>query len=75
MGKIHAAQKQESPFYSQARFYPVRQVVAWFRSLGYANFQSRQTIFKSIPQITDLEPVKNGQGEGIFVVIAGEQSP
>ncbi len=69
LGKGYEAKKPESAFYSQASFYPIREVLAWLRSLGYANFQSRQTIFKSILQITDLEPVQNS---GMFVVIAGE---
>ncbi len=74
LGKIYEATKTEHKFYRNAQFYSVSQVSDWLRRLAYENLSTCQTIFKDIPKIADLEPVKPGHGEGIFVVIAGDKS-
>jgi len=73
LGKVYDAKKHENKFYRNARFYPVSQVIDWLRSLGYENLSTCQTIFKPLPEITDLEPVKPGHGEGGFVVISARK--
>lgn len=74
LGQVYQAKKQESKFYRQARFYPVTQVLEWLQGLDYQNLLTCQTIFKSLPEITDLEPVKPGHGEGGFVVISARKA-
>ena len=74
LGKSYEANKEKSKFYRQARFQPVGRVLKWLEKLNYLNLQTHQTIFQDPATITVLEPVKNGHGEGVFVVIAGEKS-
>ncbi|MEW6659639.1 MAG: class I SAM-dependent methyltransferase [Thermodesulfobacteriota bacterium] len=74
LGQFYEAKKQESKFYRHARFYPVKQVLEWLRSLGYESLATCQTIFQTFPEITGLEPVKEGHGEGGFVVISAQKA-
>lgn len=74
LGKAYEANKGKSRFYRQARFQRVARVLNWLEKLGYLNLQTRQTIFQDPAAITALEPVQNGHGQGVFVVIAGEKS-
>ena len=41
------------------------------RQAGFKDFMFRQTIFRSLSETNDKEPVKPGYGEGSFVVIRG----
>jgi len=74
LGRAYEANKKKSKFYRQARFHPVGQVLKWLENLGYADFKNCQTIFQDPATIKVLQPVNEGHGEGVFVVIAGEKS-
>jgi ubiquinone/menaquinone biosynthesis C-methylase UbiE len=73
LGRLYEAKRLESKFYRDARFYGVRQVLAWLRDLGYRDEHVCQTIFKGLAEITSLEPVQAGYGEGGFVVISARK--
>jgi SAM-dependent methyltransferase len=73
LGRSYEANKEKSRFYRQARFYKVRQVLEWLDGLGYANPMTCQTIFQDLPAITGLEPVREGYGDGTFVVLAAQK--
>ena len=73
LGKVYEAKKGESTFYRYAHFYSVTQVIEWLRELGYGTIRTCQTIFKNPEEITSLEPVKEGYGEGGFVVISAQK--
>jgi ubiquinone/menaquinone biosynthesis C-methylase UbiE len=74
LGKSYEMHKERSKFYRLARFHPVSLVLDWLLSLGYENLMTCQTLFGRIPEVTDLDPVKAGHGEGGFVVIAVQKS-
>jgi hypothetical protein len=40
---------------------------------GFKDFVFRQTIFRSLSETDDKEPVKPGYGEGSFVVLRGRK--
>lgn len=69
LGKIYESKKHDSKFYRYAHFYSVDQVVGWLRELGYGNIKICQTIFKNPKEINVIESIKEGYGEGGFVVI------
>lgn len=69
LGKIYESKKHDSKFYRYAHFYSVNQVVEWLRELGYGNIKICQTIFKNPKEINAIESIKEGYGEGGFVVI------
>lgn len=73
LGRSYEAHKQESKFYRQARFYSAPQVLEWLARLAYKKVQTCQTTFKPLREIVGFEPVKDGHGEGGFVVIAGQK--
>jgi ubiquinone/menaquinone biosynthesis C-methylase UbiE len=74
LGRSYETNKEKSKFYRQAKFHPVGQVLKWLEDLGYQDLQTCQTIFQDLSAITAPQPVNEGHGEGVFVVIAGEKS-
>ena len=70
LGKSYEARQQESKFYRQARFYPVRQVLAWLAGLGFPQVEICQTLLGDLRDITRPQPQQDGHGAGGFVVIA-----
>jgi len=41
------------------------------RKAGFEEFKVVQTLFKHPSELSEIEPVKEGYGEGAFVVIRG----
>ena len=73
LGKLYQKYQQENVFYRLATFYSVDEVVQHLNKAGFKNFRFTQTIFQPLDQIKQVEPVKEGYGEGSFVVVAGEK--
>jgi SAM-dependent methyltransferase len=74
LGRAYEASKEKSKFYRQAKFHPVGQVLKWLADLDYNKLKTCQTIFQDAATVMVPKPVKEGHGEGVFVVIAGEKS-
>lgn len=73
LGKSYEAKKRGSTFYRYAHFYCVAQVIGWLKQLGFGAIKTCQTIFKLPKEMTAVEPVKDGYGEGGFVVISAQK--
>jgi ubiquinone/menaquinone biosynthesis C-methylase UbiE len=73
LGRSYEARKSESAFYRQANFSSMSQVLEWLAGLNYRQVEVCQTLFGELSDITDLEPVREGHGEGGFVVITGQK--
>ncbi|MGA9079843.1 MAG: class I SAM-dependent methyltransferase [Halobacteriota archaeon] len=73
LGKSYGAKKSKSTFYRYAHFYSVMQVINWLMQSGFGAIKTRQTIFKLPKDMTAIEPVKDGYGEGGFVIIAAQK--
>ncbi len=71
MGKLYEKHKNESTFYKNATFYSVKEVVSYMKKARFRDFSFKQTIFQAREELIDIEPVKNGYGEGSFVVVRG----
>ena len=71
-GKLCEEKRKKSKFYKDARFYSVNQVLDWLKKLKFNNLQTVQTIFKNPSKIQSIEPVEEGFGKGLFVVISAE---
>lgn len=67
LGKEYQERKAESRFYKETKFYSVEELVSYLRKTGFSDFKFRQTIFDQ--RKDELQPVKEGYGEGSFVVI------
>lgn len=71
LGDEYEKRKNASRFYQQATFHSVQEVVDNLEQAGFSDFKFVQTLFKPLNEITQCEPVKEGYGEGAFVVIQG----
>jgi ubiquinone/menaquinone biosynthesis C-methylase UbiE len=69
IGKIYQKYKEKSIFYKIAIFYSTEEVISLLKETGFKNIKFRQTIFNTLDKIEKVEPVKDGYGEGSFVVI------
>ena len=71
IGQEYLKYQNESAFYKIATFFSVDEVVKIMRQAGFTDFIFRQTIFLSLSEVNENEPVKPGYGEGSFVAIRG----
>jgi len=69
IGRLYQQHKEKSVFYKVATFYTVDEVVSGLEEAGFKKFNFTQTIFHNLAEIRDIEPIKEGYGEGSFVVI------
>jgi len=69
IGQSYERHKEHNVFYRAATFYSVAQVISILNKAGFGDLVFSQTIFKNLPDIDRLEPVKSGYREGSFVVI------
>ncbi len=69
MGKLYQEHKNKSVLYKVATFYSVDAVVFHLKQAGSKNFDFTQTIFLNLTEIRDVELIKEGYGEGAFVVV------
>ena len=73
LGMAYHDRKDESAFYQNARFYAVDEVISRLLKNGFCELELRQTLFRPLAELSEVEPVKEGHGEGSFVVVRGEK--
>jgi ubiquinone/menaquinone biosynthesis C-methylase UbiE len=73
LGRAYPAKRRESTFYRWARFYSVDQILRMLRGLRFSRAKISQTIFKNLVEISAMEPVRDGHGEGLFAVISARR--
>ena len=73
IGKEYLKKKDRSLFYGPAIFFSVDEVTNFLKDAGFGNFKYVQTVFGMLDEIKSVEPVKEGYGEGSFVVISAEK--
>lgn len=71
LGKTYQKHKEENVFYKIATLYSVGEVISYLKKVGFRNLTFTQTIFHNLDEIKEVEPVKEGYGEGSFVVVRG----
>jgi SAM-dependent methyltransferase len=72
LGRAYQAHRRDNVFYRDARFFSTDEVALRLRNAGFCALRTVQTIFRPLADISETEPVKDGCGEGSFVVIRGE---
>ncbi len=70
IGKMYKEHQKESVFYNHAIFYSTDEIVQYMNKAGFRDFYYTQTIFNPLDIVDENEPVKEGFGEGSFVVIS-----
>jgi SAM-dependent methyltransferase len=71
LGKEYQARKDKSAFYKEATFYSVAEIVVHLEKAGFGGFEFRQTLFRPLSEMAEVEPVREGHGDGSFVVVRG----
>jgi SAM-dependent methyltransferase len=69
LGREYIARKDQSAFYRDATFYSVPQIITALEVTGFENFEFRQTLFRPLEELVEVEPVREGHGSGSFVVV------
>lgn len=69
IGKKYQNQKDNDPFYKWATFYSTEELAELLYKATFTDLRFSQTIFGNISDSAKEEPVKEGYGEGSFVVI------
>ncbi len=69
LGHLYQIHEDENPFYKVADFYLVYGVISYLLENDFGNLHFTQTIFHGLSEINEIEQVKEGYGEGSFVVI------
>jgi SAM-dependent methyltransferase len=71
IGKMYLSRREKNGFYADATFYTVDDLLSSLRQCGFTAFKTVQTLVHRSP--TTIEPVKDGYGEGSFVVIGAKK--
>jgi len=71
LGRSYEKHREDNVFYKNAHFYSAQDLTSYMKEAGFSNFAFTQTLFQPFDQIYDVEPVKEGYGEGSFVVLTG----
>ena len=69
IGRMYQKNKEKSIFYKEADFYSVDEIIDLLKEKRFSNFKIVQTVFHDLENIKHIDPVKEGYGEGSFVVI------
>jgi SAM-dependent methyltransferase len=74
IGKSYEQRKNESLFYKNATFYAVDDLLPHLRNAGFKQFSFCQTLFGPVADMKEPAQIKEGYGEGSFVVIKAARS-
>ncbi|HCC69555.1 MAG TPA: SAM-dependent methyltransferase [Bacteroidales bacterium] len=69
VGKDYIKHRDKSHFYSDASFFSTDEIHKLLRENNLITHKTIQTVFDKPDKITDIQPAKNGYGEGSFIVI------
>ncbi len=73
LGREYLTRKDQSAFYKDARFYSVPEIVTGLEEAGFGSLAFRQTLFHSLDETGESEPVQEGYGKGAFIVVRAEK--
>ena len=74
VGRTYEERKRESLFYRDATFDSAHEVMAFLARAGFRTEAFLQTIFRDPGRMEDTESVREGYGEGGFVVVKTNKS-
>ncbi|ODS37565.1 MAG: hypothetical protein A7315_13355 [Candidatus Altiarchaeales archaeon WOR_SM1_79] len=71
IGKIYQDKKVKSKFYRIARFYSTEELIKLLKKYNFKNIRTLQTLFDLPENLNKIDDIKEGYGEGSFVVVYG----
>ncbi len=69
VGRIYQAMKEESLFYRPATFFSTEELLQALAKAGLKKERIVQTVFGTLDAVKEVQPMREGYGEGSFVVI------
>ncbi|MHA1757214.1 MAG: class I SAM-dependent methyltransferase [Promethearchaeota archaeon] len=69
LGKKYIEKREENVFYREANFFSTSYVITHLKMAGFRIDKVKQTIFRPLSDINELEKVEDGSGRGGFIVI------
>lgn len=76
LGQTYVEKKAENPVYRDATFVTTDELVDALEAAGFTDFEFVQTIFGTLEEVDESEPIESGHGDGSFVGIeATRQQP
>ncbi|MBS3817743.1 MAG: class I SAM-dependent methyltransferase [Candidatus Thermoplasmatota archaeon] len=73
LGRTYQERRKDNVFYEEATFFSVEEVVTLLKWADFDDFSFVQTLFDGL-DLDEVEEVKEGHGEGSFVVVKGKKS-
>jgi SAM-dependent methyltransferase len=73
VGRMYEQRKNESLFYRNATFYSAPEVATLLRKAGFGATAFHQTIFQAPGGMDAVDPVREGHGQGCFVVVRADK--
>jgi SAM-dependent methyltransferase len=71
LGREYEKRKDKSAFYKDATFYASAGIVDHLAKAGFSGFAFCQTLFTPLDEMKEVDPVRDGHGQGSFVVVKG----
>lgn len=71
LGQRYERHKDDSAFYRDAQFHSTEEIAVLMRGAGFEDLAFRQTLFGDPDAMDTADEVRNGYGDGAFVVIRG----
>ncbi len=69
LGKVYQKKKEKNPFYKTANFYSAKEITEKLEKTGFYNPEIKQTLFSFSEKLENIDDIKDGYGEGGFVII------
>ncbi|MBE0569244.1 MAG: class I SAM-dependent methyltransferase [Deltaproteobacteria bacterium] len=73
LGRKYDERKSETTYYANATFHSAVEVERCLAEAGFRSFSFCQTIFGKHGEMEEPDPVKDGHGEGCFVVVKADK--
>lgn len=73
LGREYQEKRSGSPFYRSATFIGTSELSQSLLAAGFDDLVFVQTVFKRLEEIKEVEPVKQGFGEGSFVAVRAKK--
>lgn len=70
-GQRYLIHQADNVFYREATFYSAAEVQRLLSETGFIQLCWVQTLFSSLEEISQVEPLRTGYGQGAFVVVRG----
>lgn len=71
LGLRYEEKRGESAFYEPTQFHTAREVIRLLEGTGFEDIRAWQTLFTDPETMTKPDPVREGHGEGGFMVLRG----